>query len=67
MILNLNYLISCQLSSSSSLDIADIVNKKTKYYNLLRFQKDNCIIQDTGFPIESVLENDPSHIPEILE
>lgn len=25
------------------------------------------IIQDTGFTIESIIENGPSHMPEILE
>jgi hypothetical protein len=54
-------------SSSSSINIADTVNKKDVRLELLEIPKGLIeILQDAGFTIEKILEDEPSHIAEIL-
>ena len=54
-------------SSSSTIDIADTVNKKDERLELVEISKGLIeILQDAGFTIEKILENAPSHIAEIL-
>jgi hypothetical protein len=54
-------------SSSSSINIADTVNKKDVRLELLEISKGLIeILQDADFTIEKILDNGPSHIAEIL-
>ena len=54
-------------SSSSSINIANTVNKKDVRLELLEISKGLIeILQDAGFTIEKILEDEPSHIAEIL-
>ena len=54
-------------SSSSTINIADRVNKKDERLALLEISKGLIeLLQDAGFTIEKVLENHPSRIAEIL-
>jgi hypothetical protein len=54
-------------SSSSSSKIAETVNKKDVRLELLEISKGlRDILQDAGFTVESILDNSPSHIAEIL-
>jgi hypothetical protein len=54
-------------SSSSSINIADTVNKKDIRLELLEISKGLIeILQDADFTIEKILDNGPSHIAEIL-
>ena len=62
---------SSQLSesskSSSTINIADTVNKKDERLALLEISKGLIeLLQDAGFTIEKILENNPSRIAEIL-
>ena len=62
---------SSQLSesskSSSTINIADTVNKKDERLALLKISKGLIeLLQDAGFTIEKILENNPSRIAEIL-
>jgi hypothetical protein len=58
---------SSSSSSSSSINRADTVNKKDVRLELLEISKGLIeILQDAGFTVESILENEPSHIAEIL-
>ena len=62
---------SSQLSesptSSSTINIADTVNKKDERLALLEISKGLIeLLQDAGFTIEKILENHPSRIAEIL-
>ena len=62
---------SSQLSesptSSSTINIADRVNKKDERLALLEISKGLIeLLQDAGFTIEKILENHPSRIAEIL-
>jgi hypothetical protein len=53
--------------SSSTINIADTVNKKDVRLELLEISKGLIdILQDAGFTIEKILEDEPSHIAEIL-
>jgi hypothetical protein len=62
-----NMQLSESSSPSSSIDITDTVNKKDVRLELLEIPKGLIdILQDTGFTVESILENEPSHIAEIL-
>lgn len=54
-------------SSSSSINITDTVNKKDVRLELLEISKGLIeILQDAGFTVEKILEDEPSHIAEIL-
>ena len=54
-------------SSSSTINIADRVNKKDERLALLEISKGLIeLLQDAGFTIEKILENHPSRIAEIL-
>ena len=54
-------------SSSSSINIDDRVNKKDERLELVEISKGLIeILHDAGFTVESILENEPSHIAEIL-
>ena len=54
-------------SLSSSIDIADTVNKNDVRLELVEISKGLIeILHDAGFTVESILENEPSHIAEIL-
>jgi hypothetical protein len=54
-------------SSSSTINIADTVNKKDERLELVEISKGLIeILQDAGFTVEKILENEPSHIAEIL-
>jgi hypothetical protein len=54
-------------SSSSSINIADTVNKKDERLEHLEISKGLIdMLQNAGFTIEKILENGPSHIAEIL-
>ena len=54
-------------SSSSTINIADTVNKKDERLALLEISKGLIeLLQDAGFTIEKILENHPSRIAEIL-
>jgi CheY-like chemotaxis protein len=54
-------------SSSSTINIADTVNKKDERLALLEIPKGLIeLLQDAGFTIEKILENPPSRIAEIL-
>ena len=62
---------SSQLSesptSSSTINIADTVNKKDERLALVEISKGLIeLLQDAGFTIEKILENRPSRIAEIL-
>ena len=62
---------SSQLSesptSSSTINIADTVNKKDERLALVEISKGLIeLLQDAGFTIEKILENHPSRIAEIL-
>jgi DNA-binding NtrC family response regulator len=62
---------SSQLSesskSSSTINVADTVNKKDERLALLKISKGLIeLLQDAGFTIEKILENNPSRIAEIL-
>ena len=62
---------SSQLSesptSSSTINIADTVNKKDERLALVEISKGLIeLLQDAGFTIEKILENNPSRIAEIL-
>ena len=62
---------SSQLSesptSSSAINIADTVNKKDERLALVEISKGLIeLLQDAGFTIEKILENNPSRIAEIL-
>jgi hypothetical protein len=62
-----NLQLSESSSSSSSIKIADTVNKKDERLELLEISKGLIdILQDAGFTLESILEDEPSHIAEIL-
>jgi hypothetical protein len=64
---DVNLQLSESSSSSSSSKIADTVNKKDKRLELLEISKGLIeILQDAGFTVESILDNSPSHIAEIL-
>jgi hypothetical protein len=64
---NLQLSESSSSSSSSSINIADTVNKKDVRLELVEISKGlRDILQDAGFTIEKILENEPSHIAEIL-
>ena len=54
-------------TSSSTIKIADTVNKNDKRLALLKISKGLIeLLQDAGFTIEKILENHPSRIAEIL-
>ena len=54
-------------SSSSSINIAETVNKKDERLELVEISKGLIeMLQNAGFTIEKILENGPSHIAEIL-
>jgi hypothetical protein len=54
-------------SSSSSINIEDRVNKRDERLELIEISKGLIdILHDAGFTVESILENEPSHIAEIL-
>ena len=54
-------------SSSSTINIADTVNKKDERLALVEISKGLIeLLQDAGFTIEKILENRPSRIAEIL-
>ena len=54
-------------SSSSTINIADTVNKKDERLALVEISKGLIeLLQDAGFTIEKILENHPSRIAEIL-
>ena len=54
-------------SSSSTINIADTVNKKDERLELVEISKGLIeILQDASFTVEKILENEPSHIAEIL-
>ena len=54
-------------SSSSSIDIGYTVNKKDERLELVEISKGLIeILQNAGFTIETILDNGPSHIAEIL-
>ncbi len=54
-------------SSSSTINIADTVNKKDERLALVEISKGLIeLLQDAGFTIEKILENSPSRIAEIL-
>ena len=54
-------------SSSSSINIADTVNKKDERLELVEISKGLIeILQNAGFTVEKILDNGPSHIAEIL-
>jgi hypothetical protein len=62
-----NLQLSESSSSSSSIDKTDTVNKKDVRLELLEISKGLIgILQNAGFTVESILENEPSHIAEIL-
>ena len=62
-----NLQLSESSSSSSSIYIANTVNKKDVRLELLEISKGLIeILQDSGFTVESILDNSPSHIAEIL-
>jgi hypothetical protein len=62
-----NLQLSESSSSSSSINIANTVNKKDVRLELLEISKGLIeILQDAGFTIEKILEDEPSHIAEIL-
>ena len=54
-------------SSLSTINIADKVNKKDERLELVEISKGLIeILQDAGFTVEKILEDEPSHIAEIL-
>jgi hypothetical protein len=54
-------------TSSSTINIADTVNKKDERLELVEISKGLIeMLQSAGFTIEKILENGPSHIAEIL-
>ncbi len=54
-------------SSSSSINIEDRANKRDERLELIEISKGLIeILHDAGFTVESILENEPSHIAEIL-
>jgi|GEM_PF-265726 len=54
-------------TSSSTIKIADTVNKNDKRLALLKISKGLIeLLQDAGFTIEKILENHPSRIAEII-
>ena len=54
-------------SSSSSINIAETVNKKDERLELVEISKGLIeMLQNAGFTIEKILENGPSNIAEIL-
>jgi hypothetical protein len=54
-------------SSSSTINIAETVNKKDERLELVEISKGLIeMLQNTGFTIEKILENGPSNIAEIL-
>ena len=54
-------------TSSSTINIADTVNKKDERLALVEISKGLIeLLQDAGFTIEKILENHPSRIAEIL-
>jgi hypothetical protein len=58
---------SSSSSSSSSINIEDRVNKRDERLELIEISKGLIeILHDAGFTVESILENEPSHIAEIL-
>jgi hypothetical protein len=62
-----NLQLSNSSSSSSSTNIADTVHKKDERLELVEISKGLIeILHDAGFTVESILENEPSHIAEIL-
>lgn len=62
-----NLQLSNTSSSSSSTNIADTVHKKDERLGLVEISKGLIeILHDAGFTVESILENEPSHIAEIL-
>lgn len=62
-----NLQLSNTSSSSSSTNIADTVHKKDERLELVEISKGLIeILHDAGFTVESILENEPSHIAEIL-
>ena len=51
----------------STINIADKVNKKDERLELVEISKGLIeILQDAGFTVEKILEDEPSHIAEIL-
>ncbi|HEX2406743.1 MAG TPA: hypothetical protein VHJ38_05990 [Nitrososphaeraceae archaeon] len=64
---NSNSPLSESSSSSSSINIEDRVNKRDERLELIEISKGLIeILHDAGFTVESILENEPSHIAEIL-
>jgi hypothetical protein len=62
-----NLQLSESSSSSSSINIANTVNKKDVRLELLEISKGLIVIlQDAGFTVEKILEDEPSHIAQIL-
>jgi hypothetical protein len=58
---------SSSSSYSSSTNIADTVHKKDERLELVEISKGLIeILHDAGFTVESILENEPAHIAEIL-
>ncbi len=54
-------------SSSSTINIAETVNKKDERLELVEISKGLIeILQDAGFTVEKILDCGPSHIAEIL-
>jgi hypothetical protein len=54
-------------SSSSSINIAETVNKKDERLELVEISKGLIeMLQNAGFTIEKILDNGPSHIAETL-
>ena len=61
---NNNYL---NLHSITTIKKANTVNKKDERLELVEISKGLIeILQDAGFTVEKILENEPSHIAEIL-